>query len=79
MIDGKNIFGQPVKSDLRTCDNIWKTATCERDDYTTCYLLDYPCFKKKHCKIIAIGLCKQQSLDADPKAMQQINFIRKLD
>ena len=36
-------------------------------------------FQKKHCKIIAIDLCKQQALNADPKAMQQINFIRKLD
>ena len=24
MIDGKNIFDQPVKNDIRTYDNIWK-------------------------------------------------------
>ena len=24
--------------------------------------------------MIAIGLCKQQALDADPKGIQQINF-----
>ena len=43
------------------------------DDYTTGCLLDYPYFKKYY-KLIAIDLSKQQTLDADPKAMQQINF-----
>ena len=30
-------------------------------------------------KIIAIDLRKQQALDADPKALQQINFSGNLD
>ena len=30
-------------------------------------------------KLIAIDLSKQQKLDADPKAIQQINFTRNLD
>ena len=34
-------------------------------------LLDYLYFQE-HYKIIAIDLSKQQALDADPKAMQQI-------
>ena len=29
--------------------------------------------------MIAVDLCKQQSLDADCKAIQQINFIANLD
>ena len=29
--------------------------------------------------MIAIDLSKQQALDADPKAIQQINFIANLD
>ena len=29
--------------------------------------------------MIAIDLTKQQALDADPKAKQQINFTRNLD
>ena len=41
------------------------------DDYTTGFLLDYPYFKK-YCKMIAIDSRKQQALDTDPKAMQQI-------
>ena len=30
-------------------------------------------------KIIAVDLSKQQALDADPKAIQQINFTADLD
>ena len=41
MIDGKNVFDQPVKSDMRTYDNIRKIATGQVDDYTTGCLLDY--------------------------------------
>ena len=29
--------------------------------------------------MIAIGLSKQQALDADPRAIQQINFTANLD
>ena len=34
---------------------------------------------KKYYKMIAIDLSKQQPLDADPKAIQQINFTANLD
>ena len=33
----------------------------------------------EHYKLTAIGLSKQQVLDADPEAIQQINFTRNLD
>ena len=69
VIDGRNISDQPIKSDLKTCDNIRKTATGEGDDYTTRCVLDYPYFKKYY-KLIATDLSKQQKLDADPKAIQ---------
>ena len=36
-------------------------------------LLDYPYFKENY-KMIAIYLSKQQALDVDPRAIQQINF-----
>ena len=35
MIDGKNFFDQPVKSDKVTYENIRKIATGRGDDYTT--------------------------------------------
>ena len=46
MIDGKNFFEQPLKTDLKTYDSIQKIATGQGDDYTTGCLLDYPFFKK---------------------------------
>ena len=78
MIDGKSFFDQTVKNDKVTYENIRKIATGQGDDYTTGCLLDYTYFKKYY-KMIAIGLSKQQALDADPKAIQQINFIANLD
>ena len=73
MIDGRNFFDQPIKDDLKTYHNIIIIATSQGDDYTTGWLLDYPHFKKYY-KLLAIDLSKQQKLDADPKAIQQINF-----
>ena len=78
MMDGRIFFHQPVKTDLRTYDNIRKIVTGHGGDYTTWCLLDYPHFKK-YCKLIAIDLSKQQKLDADPKAIKQINFTGNLD
>ena len=57
MIDRKNVFDQPVKSDMRTHDNIRKIGTGQGDDYTTGCLLDYNYFKKYY-KMISIGLSK---------------------
>ena len=78
LIDGKNFFDQPVKNDKVTYENIRKIATGQGDDYTTGCLLDYSYFKD-HYKMIAIDLSKQQALDADPRAIQQINFTANLD
>ena len=63
---------------MRTYDNIRKIATGQGDDYTTGCLLDYNYFKK-HYKLMAIDLNKQQALDADTKAIQKINFAGNLD
>ena len=41
-------------------------------------MLDYPYFKENY-KMIAIDLSKQQALDADPRAIQQINFTANVD
>ena len=78
MIDEKNFFDQPVKNDKVTYENIRKIAIGQGDDYTTGCLLDYTYFKKYY-KMIAIDLSKQQALDADPRAIQQINFTANLD
>ena len=78
MIDGQNFFDQPVKSSLRAYDNIRKIVIGQEDDYTTGCLLDYNYFNNYY-KIIAIDLSKRQPLNADPKAMQQINFTGNLN
>ena len=40
MTDGKHFADQPVKGDMKTYDNIKKSATCQGDDYATGCLLD---------------------------------------
>ena len=71
----EEIFWSKRKNNLRTYDNIGKVVTGQGDDYTTGCLLEYHFFEKYY-KLIAIDLIKQ--LDADPKAIQQINFSRNL-
>ena len=41
-IDGQNVFDQPVKSDMKTYDNIEKASTGDGDDYTTDFCLIIP-------------------------------------
>ena len=78
MINGENFFDQSIKNNKVTYENIKKIATGQGDDYITGCLLDYPYFKDTY-KMIAVDLNKQKALDADPRAIQQINFIANLD
>ena len=41
-------------------------------------MLDYPYFKGRY-KVIIIDLSKQQTLDAGPRAIQEINFTATLE
>ena len=78
MINGENFFDQPIKNNKVTYENIRKIAIGQGDDYTTGCLLDYSYFADTY-KMIAVDLSKQQALDADPRAIQQINFTANLD
>ena len=73
MINGENFFDQPIKNRGVTYDNIRKIAIGQGDDNTTGCLLDYPYFLDTY-KMIAVDLNRQRALDADPRAIQQINF-----
>ena len=74
MVDGRNFFDQPINSmNKKTYENIRKIVTGKGDDYTTGCLLDYPYFKENY-KMIAIDLSRQNELDADARAIQQIKF-----
>ena len=78
MIDGQNIFDQPVRIDFIIYDNIRKIATGQGDDYTTGCLLDYN-YLKNYYKMITRDLSKQKELDADPKAIQKVNATGNLE
>ena len=69
---------QPVKYDRITYENVIKIATGQGDDYATGCILDYA-YIKDYYKLIPVDLCKQQALNADPKAVQQINFTANLE
>ena len=69
----QNFFDQPVKNSLRTYDCIRKIAKSEEDDYTDGRLLDYN-YLKDYSEMIATNLSKEQALDADTNAIQQIFF-----
>ena len=73
-----NFFDQPINSELKSYEDILNIATGQEDDYITGCLLDYSYFKENY-KIIAIDLNKQQALDADLRAIQQINFTASLN
>ena len=78
MINCENCFDQPIKNNKVTCENIRKIAIGQGDDYTTGCLLHYPYFTDTY-KMIAVDLSKQEALDADPRAIQQINFTANLN
>ena len=78
MIDGQNVLDELAKNYLKAYYNMIKISTGQLDHYTTGCLLDYFYFRE-HYKLIAIDLSKQPALDADPKAIQQLNFSENLD
>ena len=78
MIDGRNVFDQPINSLNKTYENIRRIAAGQGDGYTTGCLLDYSYFKENY-KLLAIDLSKSQAFDADPRAIQQISFTVNLD
>ena len=71
LIDGRNLYDQPINDQIKNYDEIRKIATVKGDDYTTGCLLDYQYFKD-HWQLIAADLSKQKELNADPRAIQQI-------
>ena len=54
LINGKNFYDQPINDLIKQYDKIRKTATEQRDDYTTGRLLDYQYFKDYY-QLIAVG------------------------
>ena len=57
MINGENVFDQPIKNNKVTYENIRKLAIDQGDDYTTGCLLNYSYFADTY-KMIAVDLSK---------------------
>ena len=77
LIDGRNFLDQPINDLIKQYDEIRKTATGQGEDYTKECLLNYQ-YLKDHYNLIAADLSKQKKLDADSRAIQQIEFYGKL-
>ena len=77
LIDGTNFYDQPISDQIKKYDEIRKIATRKGNDYTTGCLLDYQYFKD-HYQLIAVDLSTQEE-NAHPRAIQQIEFYRKLE
>ena len=73
IIDGRNFYDNPIESDIEKYRELKKVMIGKGERYTTGSLLDYNYFKK-HYKLVAFDLSKQKELDADPRAIQQIEF-----
>ena len=73
IIDGRNFYDNPIESDIEKYRELRKVMIGKGEDYTTGSLLDFNYFEK-HYKLVAVDLSKQKELDADPRAIQQIEF-----
>ena len=76
ILNGKN-YDQSVDSDIKQYEEIRKLTTEQGEGYTTGCLLDIE-YIKNHYKLIAIDLSRQKKIDANPKAIQKIEFIKQL-
>ena len=73
IIDGRNFYDNPIESDIEKYRELKKVMIGKGEDYTAGSLLDFNYFDK-HYKLVAVDLSKQKELDADPRAIQQIEF-----
>ena len=73
IIDGRNFYDNPIESDIEKYRELKKVMIGKGEDYTTRSLLDFNYFDK-HYKLVAVDLSRQKELDADPRAIQQIEF-----
>ena len=78
IIDGRNFYDNPIESDIEKYRELKKVMIGKGEDYTTGSLLDFNYFNK-HYKLVAVDLSKQKELDADPRAIHQIEFKYMLE
>ena len=78
IIDGRNFYDNPIENNSEKYRELKKVMIGKGEDYTTGSLLDYNHFTK-HYKLVAVDFSKQKELDADPRAIQQIEFKDTLE
>ena len=76
IIDKLAFFDLPIKTKKEAYEKIIDIS--RKNEFTTGNLLDYDYFKK-HYKLIAIDLSKQQLLQENEDLIQQINFNGRLE
>ena len=76
IIDKLAFFDLPIKTEEEAYEKIIDIS--RNNEYTTGNVLDYDYFKK-HYKLIAIDLSKQQVLQENEDLIQRINFIGRLE
>ena len=77
MVSERKPLTTKLQALIKQYDEVRKVSTGQNDDYTTGCLLDYVYFKDNY-RLIAVDLSKQNALDADPRAIQQIIFTGKI-
>ena len=76
IIDKLTYFDLPIKTEEEAYEKIIDIS--RNNEYTTGNLSNYDYFKK-HYKLIAIDLRKQQVLKENEDLIEQINFIGRLE
>ena len=77
IINGKNVYDQPIDSDIKRCEEIRTLRTGQGEDYTNGCLLDYH-YITNYYRLIAVDLNRREELSADQKAIQQIELVGQL-
>ena len=73
IIDGRNVYDNPIEGDIEKYRELTKVMIGKGEHNTTGSLFDFNYFDKLY-KLVAVDLSKQKELDADPRAIQQIEF-----
>ena len=77
IINRKNFYDIAIDCNTKRHEEIRKLTIGQGEDYSTGCLLDYD-YIKNHYRLIAADLSRQKELDADPKTIQQIEFVGQL-
>ena len=73
----KNLYDQPIDSDIKRYEEIRTLTIRQSEDYTTGCLLNYE-YIKNYYRLKTVDLNRQKEIDTDSKAIQQIEIVEQL-